>query len=178
MFFSIAKAREASSQLNYLMRALRLVWSAARRWTLAWAALLILSGLLPVVTVYLTRPLVDRLALAVGSHGDWNDLRPTLILAGLMLVAMVLSEVLQNAAEWVRTAQTELVQDHISGLIHAKSAVIDLAFYETPEYHDRLAQARDEAGARSLALIESLGRLGQNGITPLAKGAILLAYGL
>jgi ATP-binding cassette subfamily B protein len=178
MFFSIAKAREASSQLNYLMRALCLVWSAARRWTIAWAALLIFSGLLPAVTVYLTRPLVDRLALAVGSHGDWNDLRPTLILAGLMLAAMALSEVLQSTAEWVRTAQAELVQDHISGLIHAKSAAVDLAFYETPEYHDRLAQARDEAGDRSLALIESLGSLAQNGITLLAMAAILLPYGL
>jgi ATP-binding cassette subfamily B protein len=91
---------------------------------------------------------------------------------------MLLSEVLQSVAEWVRNAQAELVHDHIRGLIHAKSMAVDLAFYETPEYHDRLAQARDEAGDRSLALVESIGSLGQNGVTLVAMAAVLLPYGL
>jgi ATP-binding cassette subfamily B protein len=175
IIFSIQKSL---AQLHYLPRAFGLIWFAARRWTLAWAALLVLNGLLPAATVYLSRPLVDSLVLAAGSHGDWPDVRRTLILASGMLGVMLLAEVLQSVTEWVRTAQAELVQDHISGLIYAKSAAVDLAFYETPEYHDRLAQARDEAGARSLALIESIGGLGQNSITLVAMAAVLLPYGL
>ncbi|MBK9713272.1 MAG: ABC transporter ATP-binding protein [Kouleothrix sp.] len=162
--------------LRHLSRALRLVWSTARTWTTAWIALLVAQGLLPVATVYLSKSLVDSLTAAVGARGDWPAVRPTLILAGLMVGVMVLAEVLQAATEWVRTAQSELVQDHISALIHAKSAAVDLAFYETPEYHDHLYQARDEAGTRPLALVESLGSLLQNGITLVAMAGVLLPY--
>ena len=53
--------RATLSHLAYLPRALGLVWSAAPAWTLAWAALLVAQGLLPVATVSLTRQLVDGL---------------------------------------------------------------------------------------------------------------------
>src|SRR5215203_1216604 len=100
----IEKARQVPAQLLYLPRAFALVWSSAQRWTIAWAALLVLNGLLPAATVYLSRPLVDSLVLAAGSHGDWLHLRPTLTLAFGMLGVMLLAEVLQSATEWVRGA--------------------------------------------------------------------------
>jgi ATP-binding cassette subfamily B protein len=49
------------AQLPYLPQAASLVWQAARKWTIAWAVMLVLQGLLPVATVYLTRTLVDSL---------------------------------------------------------------------------------------------------------------------
>ena len=49
----ISKISEAATQLRYLPRSLRLVWSAARHWSLLWAALLAVQGLLPVVLVFL-----------------------------------------------------------------------------------------------------------------------------
>src|SRR6478735_2094136 len=105
MHWLIDKARQAPAQLLYLPRAFALVWSSAQRWTIAWAALLVLNGLLPAATVYLSRPLVDSLVLAAGSHGDWPNVRWTLILAVGMLGVMLLTELLQSFAEWVRTSQ-------------------------------------------------------------------------
>ena len=49
---------------------------------------------------------------------------------------------------------------------------MDLAFYESPEYYDRLDRARGEASSRPLALLESGGSLVPNGITLLAMAAI------
>jgi ATP-binding cassette subfamily B protein len=90
---------------------------------------------------------------------------------------MLLGEVLQHALEWIRTAQSELLQDHISALIHEKSVAVDLAFYETPEYYDRLHRARNDATSRSLALLENGGSLVQNSITLLAMATVLMPYG-
>ncbi|RPI08895.1 MAG: hypothetical protein EHM65_09745 [Acidobacteriales bacterium] len=45
--------------------ALRLVWDAAGRWTLAWIALLVVQGLLPLATVWLTRSPVDGLVAGI-----------------------------------------------------------------------------------------------------------------
>jgi ATP-binding cassette, subfamily B, bacterial len=173
----LSKIRIALSQFPHLLRALRLVWAAAPHWTLGWASLLLVQGLLPVATVYLTRTLVDQLVVSVRAGGSWDQMRPTLILAAVMLGIMALIELLQSVTEWIRTAQSELVQDHISALVHAKSISVDLAFYELPEYHDHLYRARDDASYRPLALLESMGGMVQNGLTLVAMGAVLIPYG-
>jgi ATP-binding cassette subfamily B protein len=172
-----AKLRGVLAQLPYLPRALALVWAAAPRWAPAWAALLVAQGLLPVATVYLTRSLVDHLVAARAADGAWPALRPALLAAGLLGATLLLAEVLRGADGWVRAAQGELVKDHISALIHHKSLAADLAFYESPEYHDHLHRARDQAGYRPLALVESLGSLLRDGLTLLAMLAVLVPFG-
>jgi ATP-binding cassette subfamily B protein len=173
-----ARLSAALPQPAHIARTLRLIWAAAPRWSLAWAALLLGNGLLPAASVYLSRPLVDSLVRAAASRGAWAEMQPVLTLGGLLVVVLLLTEALHGLTSWVRAAQADLVQAHIAGLIHAQSAAVDLAFYETPEYHDHLHQARDEAGDRSLALLDSVGSLAQNGVTLLAMAAVLLPYGL
>ncbi len=170
------KLSNALAQLPYLPRAFSLVWTAARRWTVAWAGLLLAQGLLPIATVYLTRAAVDSLVAALDA-GDWANLRPTLFLVALMAAILLLMEVLRSLTGWVRTAQSELVQDHISGLIHARAVALDLAFYETPDYYDRLHRARVDAINRPVALLENAGSLVQNGITLVAMAAVLVSFG-
>ena len=63
----ITTIRCAVARFRGLPQALIMVWSAARGWTTAWLVLLATQGLLPIVTVYLTRALVDRLAAAIGA---------------------------------------------------------------------------------------------------------------
>ncbi len=172
------KLRKAFSQLPNLPRATGLAWRAMRRWTLGWLALLVLQGLLPVATVYLIRWLVNGLVPAVSSHGGWPSLRPVLLPMGLMAAVFLMGELLRSAIVWVRTAQAELLKDHISGLVHAKSVELDLAFYDLPEFYDHLHRARDEAGYRPGELLESLGSLLQNGVTLFAMGAVLVPFGV
>lgn len=174
----ISKIASAATRLSYLTQAARLIWEAAKGYTLAWVVLLVVQGLLPAATVHLTRLLVDSLVATVGQGVSWPTIRPALILAALMGGVLLLTEVLQTVGQWVRTAQSELVQDHISALIHEKSIAVDLAFYESPEYYDHLHRARSDAGSRSLALLESLGSFLQNGITLLAMATVLVPYGL
>ena len=169
------KLRKVVAQSAYLPRALALVWDAAAGWTTAWALLLIAQGLLPVATVYLTRGLVNGLAAALKNGGAW---KPVLILALCMGGITLLAELLRSLAGWVRTAQAELVQDHISGLIHQKSASVDLAFYDSSDFYDHLHRARADAGYRPVVLLESFGGLAQNGITLVAMFAVLIPYGL
>jgi ATP-binding cassette, subfamily B, bacterial len=165
----------AVSQLSYLPRTLRLVWAAAPGWTMAWLILLVVQGLLPAATVSLLRSLVDTLVGAIDRGSP--ELLQTVIVRGLLMAALFLiAELLQTAGDWIRSVQAEHVQDHISGLIHSKSIDIDLAFYETPEFYDHLHRARDDAGSRSLALLESIGGLTQNGVTLVAIAALLLPY--
>ncbi|MCZ6769149.1 MAG: ABC transporter ATP-binding protein, partial [Acidobacteria bacterium] len=172
------RGRALLDQLPYLPRAFSMVWEATGYWTLTWSLLLLLQGVLPVAIVYLTRWLVDGLVAAVEAGGSWESVRPTLILVALMAAVMLANELLRSATGWVRTAQSQLVRDHISTLIHEKSVAVDLAFYESPEYYDHLHRARAEANFRPLALLENAGNLGRNSITLLAMAAVLIPLGL
>ncbi|MBF0549396.1 MAG: ABC transporter ATP-binding protein [Deltaproteobacteria bacterium] len=162
--------------LPYLFRAVGLVWTAARRWTVAWAVLLLVQGLLPAIVIYLTRMIIDQLSSTLHKGGGWTAVQPALIPVAVMAVILLVSEILRSLTQWVRATQAELVQDYISGLIHAQALSLDLAFYETTEYYDRLHRARVDAISRPLLLLENLGSLAQNGITLLALAGVLISY--
>jgi len=173
----IPRLRKALAQLPYLRQTLSLVWTAARGWTVTWGVLLLLQGLLPVATVYVTRWLVNSLVAAIRGGGSWDLLRLTLLLVVLMAAIQLALQIMRSATAYVRTAQSELVQDHISSLIHRKSAAADLGFYDSAEFYDHLHRARSEGSHRPVALVESLGSLVQNAITLVAMGAVLIPFG-
>ncbi len=171
------KMRKVLAQLPYLPRTLGLMWNVAKPWTIAWIILLVVEGVLPAASVYLTKLVVDGLVKALKNGGSWPDVRAVLVLVAVLAGFMLLLEVVHGAIGWIRTVQAELLKDHITGLIHAKSASMDLAFYEFPDYYDHLHRARSEATYRPVALLENLGTLFQNSITIIAMGAILIPLG-
>src|SRR5688572_1959477 len=174
---SLTSIRDATRSLAYMARVFRLLSTAAGPWMVAWGILLAVQGLMPVALVYLTKPLVNGLQGAVGQGGSWESVQPVIAVAIAIGAVLLLTELLKVALEWASATQSELVQDHISDLLHAKSASVDLGFYETPEFYDHLHRARSEASTRPLALLESSGSLVQNAITLVAMGAMLIPYG-
>ena len=172
-----SKLRQGQSQFPYLLRALLLVWSAARGWMLAWLVLLIIQGILPVAIVYLTRILVDSLVAVVEAGGSRESISPLLVSVVLMAIVMLLQELLRSLSNYIKTVQAERVTDYISDLIHRKSISVDLAFYDSPDYYDQLHRAMQDAGHRPLSLLESSGSLLQNSITLFAMAAVLIPYG-
>jgi ATP-binding cassette subfamily B protein len=172
------KLGAAAAELSRLPRALKLAWAAARGWTALWAVLLVLQGVLPVSSVYLTRPLVNRILTAIKTGGTWESIRPAVWIGVLIAAIALLSELLRSATVWVRTHQSELVQDYITALIQRKSAEIDMAFYDSAEFYDRLHRARSEAAYRPVLLLESLSGILQNGITLAAMLAVLAPFGV
>lgn len=165
------------AELPYLPRALALVWRASPGWSTIWVTLLVAEGLLPVITVYLTRPLVNAVVAAARSSSDWSAVRHAMWLVAAMAGVVLAGEVFRSIGVWVRTAQSELVQDYIAGLVHEKSVSADMAFYDTPEFFDHLHRARAEATYRPLAMVESLGGILQNGITLAAMLGVLIPFG-
>src|ERR1700681_170638 len=98
-------------QLGHLPRVLGLVWAASQRWTVAWCAVLLLQGALPVATVLLGKQVVDAVVAAMRSGGDGAMVRTAVVLVLSLSAVLALSEVLKAVASYIRTAQSELVQD-------------------------------------------------------------------
>jgi ATP-binding cassette subfamily B protein len=155
---------------------LKLVLGAARGWTVAWAILLVLQGLMPAALVYLTRLTVNRISTAFNGQVGLTSFANVWFPALLIGLLWVVGQLLTSLSAWVRAAQAELVQDHIHSLIHQKALELDVAFYENPESYDLLHRARVDAISQPLSLLESLGSLVQNSLTLLVLAGMLAAY--
>lgn len=159
-------------------RALNLIWKASPYYTVFWAVLLIILGVLPGLSVYLTKHVVDNLVTALNSQGEWGKIYPAIFFIGAVALVLILTDVSKSLLEIVRTAQADFIQDCIKGLIHDKSAVIDMADFESHEFHDRLEQATSDGANRPLSLLENIGGLVQNFITLFIMTGLLIQYGM
>ena len=170
-------ARDLLRKLWLLRRAVRLVWEASPKWTGAWIVVLIVQGLLPAASVYLTKWVLDAAEIAVGGGLAWENVTVLLLPASLMAAVMLASRTLASVSSWVQTAQSQLVQDHIRHRIHAKAISVDMKYYEMPKYHDLLDQATGNASSKPLEFINGLGGGVRDGITVASIAALLLPYG-
>lgn len=175
--YARVRLNRLGEELGHLPRTLALVYKASGNLTTLWGLLLILQGLLPIATVYLTRAIVNSLVAAVRSGGQWSTLRPVIVVALSMGAVVLATQLLHGLTTWVRTAQSEMVRDHLAGLIQRKSLEVDLAFYDSSDFYDNLHRARVEATYRPIELLEGLGSLLQGGITVSAILAILIPFG-
>jgi len=150
-------------------RAILLVWQATRGWTVLWALLLLLQGLIPAFVVLLLRTLINRLA----QSQPWVELLPPAIgIATLWFGAVVAS----SALSYVRTVQAEKVQNLIHSLLHEKVASLDLSFFDSASSYDLLHRARIDAISQPTALLENLGAMLQNSLSFLVLATILARY--
>ena len=159
-----------------IRRALALIWEAAPGWTVANAVLMILQGLLPLASLYLMKLLID--AVTVGASA--SDKAPVLwhvgLLVGLAGGASLLGVICNSVSGLISEAQAERVTDRVQDLLHAKSIEVDLAYYETPDYHDALHRAQQEAPYRPARIVNGLVRIAQSGITLAAMAGLLLSF--
>jgi ATP-binding cassette subfamily B protein len=175
--YARVRLHRLAGELRHLPRTFGLVRAACGNLTILWGGLLVAQGLLPVATVYLTRSIVNRVMIAVASKGQWPDIRTVIVRAAWMGAVVLASQLLRGVTAWVRTAQSELVRDHLSELIQRKSLEVDLAFYDSSDFYDHLHRARVDATHRPVELLEGLGSLLQGCITMVAILAILIPFG-
>ena len=163
--------------LVYLPRALNLVWESSARWTSAWIVILVLQGLLPAASVYLTKWVLDAAQIAVGNGLEWDNVSVLLAPVSLMALVMLATRSLSSVTSWIQTAQSERVQDHIQSLVHAQAVNVDMKYYESSEYYNLLDQATGNASNKPLELLNGIGSTLQNGITIVSIAALLIPYG-
>ncbi|HET6569135.1 MAG TPA: ABC transporter ATP-binding protein [Rhodothermales bacterium] len=171
--------RHTRQTLLLVRRTLRLVWDAAGWWNVAWITALAVQGFIPAALVYMTKWVVDSVAVVVQSGGGapWEALRVVLVPAGLLGVLFIAQQILGSLQQLIGVHHAERVQDHTKALIHERAATIDYAFYESATYYDQMEQANGQGAGRVGTLLNNMGSLVQSGVSFVTIGAILLAYG-
>ena len=165
--------RDQLYQVKYVPKALQLVWQAAHGWTLISTILLVIRGLLPAATVYLTKEMVNAMVKVVESNGNIDTLIGVAPVIALLATTILVGELIGDIQSFVNAILADRTQDFMYNLIHDKTIALDMAFYESTSYFDKLQRAASEAVSRPLSLLNSLNGLLESAITLVAMIGIL-----
>ncbi|TVP44558.1 MAG: ABC transporter ATP-binding protein [Halomonas sp.] len=157
-----------------LVRILSISWKSTRKWTLLstlFIGLEIVSGL---AVLYLLKQMVDVVTSVLAEPEATENVGSVLyyvMLTGLGTLGYVISRALAGLA---RETQGMFVADYVDNLVQEKAIIVDLAFYESPLYHDTLDRARQSGSQRPAQVASNLMLLGKNALM-LAAVVIMIA---
>ncbi len=159
--------------LMQLRRAVALVWMSTRNWTIMNLCCMAVQAVLPLASLYLIKLIVDSVQEGISSPGDPQILKRIFLWIGLTAFVTLLIAGCRALSEIIRENQGQLLTDHVTDIIHAKSAEVDLVYYEDPDYYDTLHRAQQEAPYRPNHIIQALMQLGQSGLSLVALAGLL-----
>ncbi len=176
--------RERFAALRNVPPFLASIWQASRSLTFASVALRLLRALLPVVTLYVGKLIVDevvRLVRAGVPHGDlaaWlhgGELAHLALLLGLELALAVLADLLGRLVALVDSLLGELYANTTSIRLMEHAASLDLEDFEDADLQDQLDRARRQVAGRG-GLLSQLLQQAQDVITLLSFAVGLAVY--
>ena len=176
--------RERFGALRNLPPFIRLVWQTNPSLTLAQCALRLVRALLPVVTLYVGKLIIDEVVALTQAAGappsarEWLQqglLDRILWLLALEFGLAVLSDVLGRTVSYFDSILGEQISNATSLRVMEHAATLDLEDFEDSELQDRLERARRQAAGR-MTLIGQLLAQAQDIVTIITFAAGLIAY--
>ncbi len=165
--FSIKKVPGA---LASLPRVLRLVWSTSALLTILLGLLSLLQGFTPAFSVTITAMVIDSVVQAIRIHST----SPIWFPIGLQLGITLLSSLLSTLSNIVQQLLQEQVSNRVQLNILKKANTLDLAFFENPEFYDKMRQAANQSTYQPVSMISQTFDLGRTLVTLISMIFLLL----
>ena len=131
---------------GYYPRVLSLVWRATPRYTLLNIVLTIVSSAVPPAHVWITKVIIDRIteAFRASTQGVPFDWYEVLAPIGLIFLLWVVGGLCQSMKSGITELMGFRVRNRVEYLVLEKASQLDIAFYETPAFFDKMENARRE----------------------------------
>ncbi len=176
--------RERFNAMRNLPPFLRQIWQTSPGLTLASLGLRLVRALIPVVTLYIGKLIIDEAIVLVGLDLPFGGLVQALReghldrllgLLGLELALAVLSDLLGRLVNYADGLLSELFTNASSVRLMEHAAVLDLEDFEDPDLQDKLDRARRLTMSRMSLMSQLFGQL-QDAVTVVAFSIGLLVY--
>jgi len=79
-------------------------------------------------------------------------------------------------AELAGQAQSLVLTDKVTDVLHRQSVAVDLEYYEDSRYHDTLHRAQGNAISRPVSIVSRLVQIGQSGVSLAGVAGLLFAF--
>lgn len=165
--------RERLAALRNVPPVLRIVWQSGPLVVSLGLVFRLISSLIPLAALWITKLIIDGIVYAVSSH---EPVKPVLwwLVAAEFGIA-IFGSILGRTIDYLDALLADKYTRHISIQVMKHSAELDLIAYEDPVFYDRLERARVQATDR-LGMIQSIGRLVQQVITASSLSVSILLF--
>jgi ATP-binding cassette, subfamily B, bacterial len=164
---------ERISALGNVPAVLKIVWDSGPGVVVFGLVSRLFSSLLPVVLLWITKLIVDRIVYAVSTHQPVQPGFWWLVAAEFALA--VLNSILLRSIDYSDSLLADKYTRYVSIRVMNHAAGLDLIAYEDPVFYDRLERARVQATDR-LVMIQAIGRLVQQSITTLTLSVSIMLF--
>ncbi|SFO22007.1 ATP-binding cassette, subfamily B [Amycolatopsis rubida] len=135
-----------------LPKVAKLTWQASPTLTILLVVVTMASGLLPTVTAYIAKILLDSVVAAIQQRGSTADIvRITLFQFGVLAATAISSAITTIAQSLLQERMTLSIRHQV--MQHASD--LHLAYFEGSTSYDMLRQAAQEAPTRPLSMMTS-----------------------
>jgi ATP-binding cassette subfamily B protein len=178
------RMRERFGALRNLPPFLRLIWQTSRVLTVSTLLLRFIRALVPVVTLYIGKLIIDEVILLAGLPGapatltDWlgSGLLSRLgWLLGIELILAIVADVLGRLVSLLDSMLSEQFTNATSIRLMEHAATLDLEDFEDSELQDRLERARRQTMGRTTLMTQLFGQA-QDLVTIATFAAGLILY--
>jgi len=147
---------------------LGMVWAASPLLTGLAVGLRVLTALIPVATLWLSKLIIDRVAAALSTHSAVSQDLWLLLLGEFLLVCT--ANVLGRTIDFCDGLLAEEFTRHATLQVIQHACQLDLASFEDPVFIDKMERARVQSTDR-LGMLTGIGRMAQQAITLMSLGA-------
>ena len=159
----------------YVKAVLALVWETAPRKVVAAAVgIMLVTSLLAPLSLYLLKLTVNAIHAAMTQGGGPSLRRAVLMLLLAALVAL-LDLLFGVILRLLRSRQTLITVDRVNERLQEKSVQLDLSFFESSAYFDKLHRAQTESGSRLGRVLDDMVELFFNLATLVAVTCLILS---
>ncbi|HMB58332.1 MAG TPA: ABC transporter ATP-binding protein [Xanthomonadales bacterium] len=173
-----AGTRNFFGVFRYSRRAMGLVWTTNRRLTVVLAILTLLAGVLPAAMAWVGALIIDSVVAASGVARETGEVRLHRVFT-LVATEAVIIAALSGAQRGISLCQALLraqLGQRVNVMILEKALTLELAQFEDSEFYDKLTRARREASSRPLSLVTRTFGLGQNLVSLVSYGVLLVQF--
>src|SRR4030095_1647633 len=157
-------------------RTVKLVWQTNRWATIGLGFLTVGGALLPASQAWVGKLIVDGVVASIQQGADPEVVRTVFVYLILELALFLLNTALNQARRLIQQLIQLQLANRIRGEIIQKALTLDLAFFEHPDFYDRLQNARRESGYKPVDLINDTFLIVQNTITLISFAVLLLRF--
>lgn len=144
---------------------IKLVWRASPRTFIVVNILTVLTGLLPVVVMYVSALLLDALQVGLTNGEDAQLFSSFVVLISILAVCSIFVQMFEQILDVVKVAQSAYVENKVRWLVAEKASAVTLEQFENPQFHDTLKLVSTESAYRPIMFVDGI----TTGITSLVS---------
>ena len=170
------KWNDIRESFTHTPEAVRLVWQT-NPWATSGLGFITVGGaLVPAAQAWVGKLIVDGVVATIQVGREPQQIKQIFIYLSLELALFLLHTLLTQSRRLIQQLIQLQLANRIRGEIIAKALSLDLAFFEHPDFYDRLQNARRESGYKPVDLINDTFQIVQNTITLISFGLLLLRF--